>query len=281
MNIGKSHAPWEPLRHAVDALVSVLFPAPCRVCHQPLSTASRVPVCRECLGALSRIQAPVCRQCGRPFPPVVGAETTPLCHSCAGGVYHFDLARSFACYEDVTERILLLLKYEPVTPLAAWLAARLEEVVRAEPALAEVDCVLPVPLDRNRLRERGYNQAELIARPLAKRLGRPLATDLLRRLRSRPPKLKLSRRERWETVRGAFEAGAGDQLQKRRVLLVDDVLTSGATLDACARALRSAGAAAVHAVTVARVVPRWEQAIEPARVTEGEDSSPGAGQPSR
>ena len=115
--------------------------------------------------------------------------------------------------------------------------------------------------ERERQRERGYNQAELIARPLARRLNRPISTDVLRRLHPRPPKLKLSRRERWETVRGAFEVPAAARVDRSCILLVDDVLTSGATLDACARALRSAGAAAVHAVTVARVLPRWLAAV--------------------
>jgi ComF family protein len=260
MKSEKSAAGWQPLRGAMDALVSVLFPAACRVCRQPLATTSRVPVCQACLAALRRIQAPLCRACGRPLPPAAAAFAAPVCHACRHGLYHFDLARSFAIYDSPMERILLLLKYDPLVPLAAWFAARIEEVVHAEPALAEVDWIVPVPLDRHRLRERGYNQAELIARPLARRLGLPLATDLLRRLRSRPPKLKLSRRERWETVRGAFEAFGSGRVDSSRILLLDDVLTSGATLDACARALRTAGAAAVHAVTVARVLPRAELA---------------------
>jgi ComF family protein len=247
-----------PLRGALDALVSVLFPAPCRVCHQPLSTASRIPVCPACLAAVRRIAPPLCLMCGRPFSPAAATVAEPICHDCVRNLYHFDLARSFARYDSAMEHILLLLKYDPVAPLATWLAARLEEVVRSEPALAEVDWIVPIPLDRGRLRQRGYNQAELIARPLARSLGRPLATDLLRRLRSRPPKLKLSRRERWDTVRGAFEASSPARVDRSRILLVDDVLTSGATLDACAHALLSAGAAAVHAVTVARVPPRGE-----------------------
>jgi ComF family protein len=156
------------------------------------------------------------------------------------------------------ERIVTVLKYEPVAPLGEWFAMRLEEVVRAEPALAEVDWVVPVPLDRERLRERGYNQVELIARPLARRLGRPFHPELLRRVRPRPSKLKLSRRERWRTVRGAFETTPLTRVDRPRILLVDDVLTSGATLDACAAALHAAGAKAVHALTVARVAPRWE-----------------------
>jgi predicted amidophosphoribosyltransferase len=176
---GLSRLNWRPIRGAIDAVASVLFPAPCRVCREPLATASRVPVCPECLGSLRRIVPPVCGACGRPFPPVMAASVSPVCHACLRRAYRFDLARSFAYYDEKMVRLLTLLKYEPARPLANWFAARLEEVVLAEPKLAEVDCVLPVPLDRTRLRERGYNQAELIARPLARRLNRPISTDVL------------------------------------------------------------------------------------------------------
>ena len=154
-------------------------------------------------------------------------------------------------------RAITVLKYEAVTPLGAWFAARLHKDVFRPPEFQEVDLVIPVPLDRSRLRQRGYNQAELIAKPLAKRLHVPLRTHLLVRTRPRPPRLKLTRRERWQTVRGAFVMAAGARVDKLRVLLVDDVFTTGATLDACARTLRRAGASKILGLTVARVVSDW------------------------
>ena len=212
----------------------------------------------------------MCLQCGRPFPSRLGASVSRVCRICANGLYGFDVARSFARYDATMQRLVTLLKYSPVAPLGSWLALQMEQIVRQEPAFQKASCVIAVPLDRGRLRERGYNQAELIARPLASRLGLPLATNFLLRLRSRPPRLKLSRRERWETVRGAFQAPGGGRVDKSHILLVDDVLTSGATLDACARALRLAGAGAVYAVTVARVVPAGEPSAsgEPIQPTE-------------
>lgn len=257
MRRGKTVGTWQPLRGAVGSVLAVLFPAPCHVCQQPLVTASQIPICAGCLNSLRRLGPPVCARCGRPFPPGAAA-TALLCHACRRGLYRFDLARSFARYDRAAERVVTLLKYSAIEPLGAWLAARLAEVAGEEPALAEVDFIVPVPLDKARLRQRGYNQAELIARPLAERLGLPLRPHVLRRLRPRPNKLKLSRRERWETVRGAFETQPGIRVDRARILLVDDVLTSGATLDACARALRGAGAAAIQAITVARVAPSWE-----------------------
>jgi ComF family protein len=154
-------------------------------------------------------------------------------------------------------RAILLLKYEGVLPLGGWFAARLAETARTHAEDLAANVVVPVPLHPARLRERGHNQAELIARPLARRLGLPLKSYLLVRTKPRPDKLRLTRKERWETVRGAYEVYERARVDKLRVLLVDDVMTTGATLDACSRALRQAGASHVACLTVARVMGYW------------------------
>ena len=141
--------------------------------------------------------------------------------------------------------------------MGAWFAGHLAGLVKADPDAFAADVLVPVPLDSARLRERGYNQAELIARPLARMLGIPFRSYLLVRTMPRPDKLRLTRRERWETVRGAYATHIKRaQVDKLRVLLVDDVFTTGATLDACSRALRGAGAARVAGLTVARALPQ-------------------------
>lgn len=246
------------LREALDALASIVFPAPCRICEVTLTTASRIPICSACLSSFQPLNGAACQKCGRPFVSAVAAASVqPLCHLCRRDVYNFDFARSFAVYNDAMVRAIVLLKYHEVTPLGAWFAARLEEVVARNPDDFAADVVVPVPLHASRLRERGYNQAELIARPLAKRLGLPLRSYLLVRTRPRPEKLKLTRKERWRTVRGAYAMRSAAKIDKVRVLLVDDVFTTGATLDSCAQALRKAGADRVVALTAARVAPEW------------------------
>lgn len=253
------------VRAAADAVASLLFPAPCRICETLLDAASRIPICRACLEAMGPLPGPVCDRCGRPFPSLMTAESGPRqCLACRRGLYDFDLARSYADYNHTMARAVMLLKYSAVEPLAGWFAERLGELISLEPRLMEVDMVVPVPLDAARLRERGYNQAERIARPLARRLGLPLKPVLLLRKRPRPAKLKLTRRERWTTVHGAYAMRDAEPIDKARVLLLDDVFTTGATLDACSRALRAGGAAKVVAVTVARVTSRW--ALPPAAV---------------
>jgi ComF family protein len=246
-----------------DALVSVFFPADCRTCDQLLTRASRVPICDDCLASFLPLLGKLCEICGRPITS--GAENrsptgieVPRCALCRvrpgqeESLYGFDFARSYASYDGVLVRAILLLKFERMEPLGQWFAERLTELVRREALAADV--VVPVPLHRQRERERGYNQAELIARPLARRLKLPHGSVLLMRTRPRPDKHLLSLEERWESVRGAFATRAGSVVDNLRVLLVDDVMTTGATLDACARVLRRAGAKSVIALTVARAL---------------------------
>ena len=244
------------LRSTLDALASVLAPAPCRLCAKPLLNASRIPICPECLASFVPIGEPMCQCCGRPFPAIVAEHTgapLPLCRLCRENTFAFERARSFGVYDTALHNAILLLKYEELTRLGDWFAERLAEVAAREAELFKADVVVPVPLHPARQRERGYNQAELIARPLAKRLGIKQGAYLLMRTRPRPARLVLSRKEHWESVRGAYATRKGLRVDKLRVLLIDDVMTTGATLDACSRALKQAGAASVVGLTVARV----------------------------
>jgi competence protein ComFC len=148
------------------------------------------------------------------------------------------------------------LKFENIDPLGKLFARWLAQVVVHGGAVFQADVVVPVPLHRQREREPGYNQAALIAKPLAKQLGLPYKSVLLTRIRPRPDKHLLSFEERWESVRGAFATRPGSQVDNLRVLLVDDVMASGATLGSCAKVLREAGARSVIGLKVARAVLR-------------------------
>ena len=244
------------LAAASDALVSVVFPADCRICNELLVDSRRVPICPKCLASFDRIFAStICEICGYPLFGLQQKERQPqLCPACQNKTYGFDCARSFAIYQGPLVRAILLLKFKQIEPLGQWFAERLSELVASERDKLAADVVVPVPLHRQRERERGYNQAALISKPLAKRLHLPHKALLLMRTKARPDKRILTLEERWESVRGAFATRPGSQVDNLRVLLVDDVLTTGATLDACARALREAGAKSVVGLTVARAI---------------------------
>ena len=251
------------LAEAGDAVVSILFPAGCQLCEGLLTRSSRVPICDACLDSFTPIQGRICEICGATFQTSFGTSESQetegdsrpdqqVCRTCSTRPYAFSRARSYARYEEKLVRAIVTLKFERIEPLGKWFADRLAGVITAGGDELRADVVVPVPLHRQRLRERGYNQAELIAKPLARRLGLPCQAVLLTRTRPRPDKHVLTSKERWASVRGAFATRPGSQVDNLRVLLVDDVMTTGATLDACAKALQAAGAKSVVAVTVAR-----------------------------
>jgi predicted amidophosphoribosyltransferase len=141
-----------------------------------------------------------------------------------------------------------------IAPLGAWFAKRLAEVAWRIPPQSAPDLVVPVPLDRTGQKERGFNQVDPARRALAKKLGLPYRPVLLKRERPRPEQHLLHFEERWEAIRGAFVIRDGGRVDNLRILLLDDVMTSGATLDACSGALREAGAKSVAGLTIARAV---------------------------
>ena len=208
-----------------------------------------VRFCDDCLAAARRITPPVCARCGNPLP----AGETGLCPRCREHLPAFAAARSWALMEGSVRKAVHRLKYHRDVALADVLAAQLLRLVRAQGW--EIDAVVAIPLGKQRLRERGYNQAALLAFPLALGLGVPFWRHALSRQRETRSQVGLSAEERRQNVAGAF-AAEGRRLQGRVVLLVDDVMTTGATLDAAAQALLAAGAARVYAATVARAALR-------------------------
>ena len=155
-------------RGICEAFASLVFPAPCRICARMLDTGAVVPFCHACVKELTqKLPEPLCSRCGRPIVSlaVTDATSSPLCHLCRRGAYDFDLVRSFGAYTPSMARSILMLKYGEVTPLGVWFAKLLARLVEREPNPFVADVVVPVPLHPSRLRERGYNQAELIARP--------------------------------------------------------------------------------------------------------------------
>ncbi|MGB7434916.1 MAG: ComF family protein, partial [Candidatus Acidiferrum sp.] len=243
---------WQLLEHISGALASVCFPANCRLCDELLTDARRLPLCSHCLCSFQEIPPGHCDGCGQPgtFDPEFPNETS-YCADCQQRRFAFESARSFGLYEGTLARAIVLLKHEQIEPLGNWFAKRLAELVKTEGERMAADTIVPVPLHRQRRRERGFNQVDLIGRPLAKQLCVPYEAVLLMRSRPRPEKHLLRSEERWEAVRGAFAIRKRGQVDNLRILLLDDVMTTGATLDACARALGEAGARSVLGLTIA------------------------------
>jgi len=231
------------------AALDLVFPALCPVCQATLAARRRDPLCGGCWDAIRRLGPPACERCGLPFAAPAAAG---LCGACARERPAWDWARAAAEFEGATRDALHAFKCHGRRALARPLAALLLEQWGPALAAAALDALVPVPLGRARERERGFNQAALVAERLAAALGVPARPRWLVRTRATTSQTDLGAAERRANVRGAFAADTA--VAGRHVALVDDVLTTGATAAECARMLKAAGAARVGVLTVARVL---------------------------
>jgi ComF family protein len=242
------------------ALADLLFPPFCPVCRARLAAGRRDPLCGPCWVRLERITGPVCRLCGLPLPRFaapraeIPAGAGPLCGACRLARPGFSAARSAARYGDVVREAIHAFKFGGRRALAAPLGDLLAGTDARSLDGGPVEVLVPVPLHPRRRRERGFNQAELLAARLGRAWGLPVATGVLIRTAATQPQTALTAAARRHNVRGAFAARRPADIRGRRVLLVDDIMTTGATAGECATCLAGAGAAAVGVVTVARVL---------------------------
>ncbi|MFE1599155.1 ComF family protein [Methylobacterium sp. ID0610] len=239
------------LAPALDALVGLIYPPSCIACGA--ATGTPHALCPACWRGMRFIERPYCERLGTPFAVDLGVPglLSP------GAMAHppvFARARAAARYDDTARRLVHRLKYEDRLDLAAAMGGMMARAGRE--LLAEADVAVPVPLWRWRLWWRRFNQAALLARHAVRGSGVPLNPRLLARVKRTRPQVGLSRGARAENLQGAFRVPDGGKplLLGRRVLLVDDVMTTGATANAAARALLRGGAAAVDVLTFACVV---------------------------
>ena len=240
------------VRTISHALFSLVFPDSCRVCGEALREVARYPVCPKCIAEPEALSAEFfCASCRTAFQNAFPLDEDGRCALCRAGLRGFDAAYSFGAYEGVLRQLIHLYKYGKVRPLSRPLSALL---TRALPREEAFDAIVPVPLHWQRRLQRGFNQAGLLARGLSRVTGIPVV-GALRRVRSTSTQAGLSNRLRRQNVTQAFRSL---DVSGKRILLIDDVMTTGATGAACALALKQAGARRVALLTVARVDRRMD-----------------------
>jgi len=231
----------------VEGVLHFFLPQHCVVCGTYVSQLLPFPLCEECQAKIVYFREAICLRCGRalPFPRAL------VCHHCRRFPFPFEYARAVAVYASPLREALHAFKYTGVISLAKFFGDLLVEYCEANPFLCQVDCILPVPLHPQREKERGFNQSLLLAQELSRVFHLPVLTRGVSRIKPTLPQTGLSMRERRRNVQGAFQVEDRKSVYRRDILIVDDVLTSRATVASLAQTLKRAGCGRVLVLALA------------------------------
>lgn len=227
-----------------DTILNILFPRRCPVCGEIVRPAGGL-ICLSCLQKLSFIKSPTCKKCGKE----IRDEAAELCGDCMAHRHAFEYGLALVNYDEAARDSMAQIKYNNKREYIDFYGAAICARYRRRILRMGVDAVVPVPVHASRRRKRGFNQAELLADCLGKRLGIPVLSDMLVRNKKTKPQKELSAAERLKNLSGAFAAGTIPAGIKA-VLLADDIYTTGSTMEACARVLKMAGIDRVYFVVI-------------------------------
>lgn len=230
-------------RDIVSGVLDLLYPPFCLICEKP----GNAILCAECIEKIDLIGKTYCHTCGTPYE---GYE----CKECRDRTYAFEFARAAGVFDGPLREAIHKLKYGGYIMIADPLAEIMVRCLPDTTLIGKVDLVVPIPIHRSRIPERGFNQAEELARRFCNRVGLPIATDVLIKKKKTRHQVNLSMDERGINLQGAFAVKNAAKLAGKRVLLIDDVFTTGATLNEAATTLRESGAKQVYAYTLARSI---------------------------
>jgi len=239
------------LKTLLAKVSGLIYPDICQICENEKATSEESYVCRSCRSKIKYIEPPFCEQCGKPYEGYI--TTSFICSDCRSSKIYFSQARSVAVYDDVIKKAIHLYKYKSALWIEPILAEMLIESIKTDSDWSERDAIIPVPLHFVKRNERGFNQSERLSTRISKATGIPLNTKLLKRVKYTETQTTLDRSRRSENVKNAFDVkDKSGWLKGKKLILIDDVLTTGATVNECERVLRKAGAIDVAVWTVAR-----------------------------
>ena len=233
----------------LGGLLNIFFPPLCHSCRQPVPPSSDIHLCPQCRELVKAVSTPLCITCGTPFQTIDGIDHR--CGGCLASPPPFAAARAAVAFDGPVRELVHRFKYSKQVRLRRPLGLMMAERLAPFATEASPDLLIPVPLHIKRLRGRGFNQALLLASLLGRQWGIQVSRHNLRRVRWTEPQVELSPDERIKNVRGAFQVADPGEIAGKRIMLVDDVYTTGSTVKECAKTLKQAGAAAVYVATVA------------------------------
>ncbi|MFC1807144.1 ComF family protein [Candidatus Omnitrophota bacterium] len=234
-----------------QAILNIVYPIYCQGCDIKLSFDNRTYLCRRCTESIGYIAAPICFRCGLQLTGDV--DQNALCASCAGNHYHFKRAYQCCKYDGLIRELIHKFKYNRKLFLKKILTEIMYDFTK-DYICDSIDMIVPVPMQRSQVTKRGFNQSLILSEGLASALKIDHPKDILIKTRSTKQQVGLEKRERLNNIKGAFSISNGNILDGKNILLVDDVFTTGATVNECAKTLASGGAASVSVLTLARGV---------------------------
>ena len=235
------------LKQLCSSVLDLIYPPSCILCKKSIPAQDQTPLCPGCQMTIQRNRPPFCAKCSRSLE-----NNSETCPTCSKNNPHFDTAWAAAAYDETMQKLIHLFKYGQKTSLQHCFFELISEFITAYRLnINQFDLVIPVPLHPTRLRERGYNQAQLLAQLIARQYSIPLSSNNLIRIRNTESQSVLSQKERWTNIQQAFRIRQPVEFQDKEILLIDDLLTTGATASEAARTLKEAGAKRVDVLTIA------------------------------
>ena len=236
----------------IKTLLSLIFPLECRICKKTLEAENLTYICSECFTKIRFIEEPYCLRCSRPLRPFENR----ICKDCRKKKRYFKRIYSMGLYQGVLRKTILLLKYQRVKALIPPLGELLLKYCQRNLKMSGFDLLLPVPLFRSKKRHREFNQADAFTRIIAEHYSLPLSNKNLLRIRDTKSMSNLNSEERRKNVRGAFIVKEEEEVRNRKILLIDDICTTAATVDECSKVLLTAGVKEVTVLTLARTTSK-------------------------
>jgi len=247
------------IEYIKEGLLNFVFPLDCKICGKPIRESRGYSICEDCIKAIELIEPPYCVKCGKPLIPndFFKQNKNIICANCREKKYSFEFARSVGIYSDVLRKCIHLFKYYGEKKLAKPLGKLLIDYLSKNKEFGrDIDLIIPVPLHQNNYKKRGFNQSALLSKVIGDYFSIPVGEDILIKKKFTPFQVNLSKKEREKNILRAFSVEKPEEIKEKNVLILDDVFTSGSTVEECAKELKKAQAKKIFVLTLARTIWR-------------------------
>jgi len=245
------------IEYITEGLLNLVFPLDCKICEKPIRESKGYSICEDCFKTIELIEQPYCMKCGKPLIPTdfFKQNREILCLDCKIKKYSFEFSRSTGIYDKVLRKCIHLFKYYGEKKLAKPLGKlMIDYLLENNEFENKFDLIIPIPLHKNDLKKRGFNQSALLGKVIGNYFSIPIGESILKKKKLIPFQVNLSKKEREKNILNAFSVEKPEEIKGKNVLILDDVFTTGSTVAECAKELKKARANKIYVLTLARSV---------------------------